>query len=88
MKYIIADPDEQSSIDLKKMLDGYETLDFQGSFTTLEATENSIYEEPPDLAFMRIGKTDLNAFKLAGRIRYSPTSITRALMIIQSVLTG
>lgn len=31
MKYIIADPDAQSGIDLKKILDGYEMLDFQGS---------------------------------------------------------
>jgi len=50
-------------------LDDYETLDFQGSFTTLKAAEKSIYKEPPDIAFIRIGKAELNVFKLVSVIR-------------------
>lgn len=69
MKYIIADPKKQNGIDLKEILDGYEMLDFQGSFTTLEAIENSISRGLPDLAFIRIGEAELNAFKLVGMFR-------------------
>ena len=69
MKYIIADPDNQSLIDLKKILDDYEILDFRGSFTTLEAAENSIRKEPPDIAFIGVGKAELNAFQLSCLIR-------------------
>jgi two-component SAPR family response regulator len=69
MKYIIADPDEQNGIDLKKILDSYEIFVFQGSFTTLEIAENSIHGEPPDIAFIMMGKVELNAFKLASEIR-------------------
>lgn len=69
MKYIIADPDGQSSIDLKKILDGYEILNFKGSFTTLQLAENSIRKEPPDIVFIRMGNVELNAFKLASVIR-------------------
>ena len=65
MKYIIADPDEQSSIELKKILEGYEMLDFQGSYTTFEIAENSIRKEPPDIAFIRVGNAELNAFQLS-----------------------
>lgn len=69
MKYIIVDTDEQSGIDLKKILDGYEALDFQGSFTSQETAEKSIHGESPDIAFLRIGKVELNAFKLTCEIR-------------------
>jgi two-component SAPR family response regulator len=69
MKYIIVDPDEQSGIDLKKILDEYEMLDFQGSFATLETAENRIRREPPDIAFIRVGKAELNAFQLSCVIR-------------------
>ncbi|HEY5585768.1 MAG TPA: response regulator [Ruminiclostridium sp.] len=69
MKYIIADPEEQTGIDLKKMLDGYEILAFGGRFTTLEAAENSIHGEPPGVAFIRIGSAKINGFKLASIIR-------------------
>lgn len=65
MKYIIADPDEKSSMDLKRLLDNYEVLDFQGSFTTMKAAEDSIYKDCADIAFIRIGKAELNAFKLS-----------------------
>jgi two-component system, LytTR family, response regulator len=64
MKYIISDPDEKSRIDLKKILDDYEILDFKGSFKTQEATINSIQKHPPDIAFIRMGKVELNAFEL------------------------
>lgn len=64
MKYIIADPDEKSSMDLKRLLDNYVVLDFQGSFTTMKAAEDSIYKDCADIAFIRMGKAELNAFKL------------------------
>lgn len=69
MKYIIADPDEQSINDLKKILVCYEILCFQGSFTTYAIAEHSIRREPLDIAFIRMGKAQLNAFRLAGVIR-------------------
>ena len=69
MKYIIADTDEKNCIELKKILDGYEMLDFQGSFSTIQASENHIRRAPPDMAFIRIGEAKLNAFKLATVIR-------------------
>lgn len=69
MKYIIADPKKQNGIDLKEILDGYEMLDFQGSFTTLEAIVTSIPPALPDLAFIRIGEAELNAFKLVSTFR-------------------
>lgn len=69
MKYIIADPDVQNSIELKKILDGYEILDFQGSYTTFSAAENYSIKHPPDIAFIWLGKAGLNAFRLAGEIK-------------------
>jgi two-component system response regulator AlgR len=69
MKYIIADPDKNSGSDLKRILDDNKILVFQGSFTTLKAAENSIRKEPPDIAFIRLGKAELNAFRLAGVIK-------------------
>lgn len=69
MKYIIADPYTQNGIELKKILDGYEILDFQGTYTTFHAVENYILKHPPDLAFIWLGKAELNAFKLASAIR-------------------
>lgn len=69
MKYIIADTYEKNCIDLKKILDGYAMLDFQGSFSTIQAAENHIRRAPLDIAFIRIGEAKLNAFKLATVIR-------------------
>ena len=69
MKYIIADSDEQTGIDLKEILDSFETLEFRGNFTDLEAVEKSIHREAPDIAFIRIGKVEQNAFKLVREIR-------------------
>ena len=69
MKYIIADPDRQNGIALKKLLDGCDRLDFQGSYTTFGATEKDSLEHPPDIAFIRLGKAELNAFRLAEAIR-------------------
>lgn len=69
MKYIITDPDKQSHIELKQILDGYKLLDFQGSFTSLDGTLNGICEDPPDIAFISVGKTKLNAFQLSCMIR-------------------
>ena len=64
MKYMIVEPDEQNSLELKKILDGYKILDFGGSFTTFEAAKNWIRERPPDIAFIRMGKAELNAYEL------------------------
>jgi len=69
MKYMIAQPDELSNIELKRILDGYETLDFGGSFTTFKAAKNDIHENPPDIAFIRMGKAKLNAYELSGALR-------------------
>jgi two-component SAPR family response regulator len=69
MKYMIADPNEQNSVDLKKIMDGYKMLNFGGSFTTFESAKNSIREEPPDIAFIRMGKAELNAYELICEIR-------------------
>lgn len=69
MKYIIADPDKDSSGDLKRILDENKILVFQGSFTTLKAAEAYIRGEPPDIAFIRLGNAELNAFCLTGEIK-------------------
>ncbi|WP_379139110.1 hypothetical protein [Paenibacillus sp. sgz500958] len=69
MKYIIADPDGQSNIELKNILDDIDILDFKGSFTTIGAAGKSIRGEPPEIAFIRIGKAELNAYQLVGEIR-------------------
>ena len=69
VKHIIVDPDEQSRSQLKNSLDSYGFLDFLGSFTTYESASNSIRGEPPDIAFIKLGKVELNAYGLAGVIR-------------------
>lgn len=69
MNYIIADPDMQNGIELKKILDEYKTLDFQGSYTTFCAAEHDCQEHPPDIAFILLGKAELNAFRFAGLIK-------------------
>jgi DNA-binding LytR/AlgR family response regulator len=75
MNYMIAGPDMQSGIELKEILDGCGALDFQGSFPTFQAAENHMFRHLPDLAFLWIGKAELNSFRLAGEIkRRSPKS--------------
>jgi two-component SAPR family response regulator len=69
MKCVIADPDMQNGMELRKILDDYELFEFQGSFTLHEAIEKSIRREPPDIAFIRMGKTELNVFRLVREIR-------------------
>lgn len=69
MKYIIADPDMQNGIELKKILDNYEMLEFQGSYATFIAAGNYSLKHPTDIAFIFLGKTGLNALRLAGVIR-------------------
>lgn len=69
MRYIITDPDEQTGIQLKKILDDFEMMAFQGSFRTMTEAENSIRVYRPDYAFIRMGAAELNAFKLSGIIR-------------------
>lgn len=69
MKYIIADPDRLNSLELKRRLDSYERLDFQGSYTTFGAAVKDSLEHPPDMAFIRLGKAELNGFRLAAAIR-------------------
>jgi|AGTN01.1.fsa_nt_gi Response regulator of the LytR/AlgR family len=69
MKYIIADPEIKNGIELKKILDCYEMLDFQGSYTFFSAAEKDSLEYPPDIAFIRMGNAELNAFRLADAIR-------------------
>ncbi|MBV7272874.1 hypothetical protein I6U48_08110 [Clostridium sp. PL3] len=69
MKYIIADPNMKNGIELKKILDSYEILEFQGIYTTFSAAENYSLEHPNDIAFIWLGKAELNAFRLATVIR-------------------
>lgn len=69
MKYIIVDPDKDSGGDLTKILDDSERMVFRGSFTTLRSAADHIYEEPPDAAFLRLEKAELNAFRLADEIK-------------------
>ncbi len=69
MKYIIVDPDMKNAIELKKILDSYEVLDFKGSYTKFSTAENCILEYPPDIVFIWLGKAELNAFRLANVVR-------------------
>lgn len=69
MKYIIANPNELDGINLKKLIDAYEMLDFMGRFNTLKEAEEIIREEPPDIAFIRVGKAELDAYKLINELR-------------------
>ena len=64
MKYIIADPDEKSGNDLKKILDCYKILDFKGDFKIFNTAGKNI-RELLDIAFIRIDKIELNAVKFA-----------------------
>ena len=38
-------------------------------FTSFEEAEKNIRGEPPDIAFIRIGKSEINAFKLTSEFR-------------------
>lgn len=69
VKYIVVDPDEQSQIELKNILDSFALLVFQGGFTTYEAAVNSVRGEPPDVAFIKVGKVEVNAYGLANAIK-------------------
>lgn len=70
MRYIIVDPDMQRCNKLKKILEGYEVLEFQGSYTTFIVAGNYILKHPPpDIAFIFLGKAELNAVRLAAMIR-------------------
>lgn len=69
MKYIIVDPDRQNGIKLGKILNSYEILNFQGIYTTFGSAKNGILEHPPDIAFIWLGRAELNAFRLATLIR-------------------
>lgn len=67
--YIIADPDVKNGIELKELLDGYNSLAFQGSCTTLGTAEGNMRGRPPDAAFIRFGKAELSAFRLADELK-------------------
>lgn len=69
MKYIIVDPNQKSAGDLRRLLEGFEVLDFKGSFTTLESAERFASKMVPDMAFIRMGDPSLNSYQLAGVIR-------------------
>lgn len=66
---MVAGPDEQSNSDLKKILDSYKILAFSGSFMTFGEAMKSICKEPIDIAFIRIGKAELNAYELICEVR-------------------
>ena len=69
MTYVIATTDKSSGDELIKILEDDTTMVNHGSFATLKAAEASIREKPPDMAFIWLGKTELNAFRLASKIR-------------------
>ncbi|MBC8015817.1 MAG: response regulator [Sporomusaceae bacterium] len=69
MKYIIVDPEDQSRTNLKYILDSYEMLAFQSSFTTYEAAVKSIRDKATDIAFIKMGEAELNAFRLTNELR-------------------
>ena len=72
MTYIIVDPEDESRIELKSILDRFELLAFHGSFTTYEAASNGTRYEPTDIAFIKMGEAQLNAFRLAYELREQP----------------
>lgn len=41
----------------------------QGSYTTFIVAEKDCLERPPDIAFIVLGRAELNAIRLAGEIR-------------------
>lgn len=69
MKYIIADPDIQNAIELKKILDEYEILEFMESFVTFFAAVNYSLKHQPDILFIFLGKAELNAIRLVDLVR-------------------
>jgi DNA-binding LytR/AlgR family response regulator len=69
MTYIIATTDKNSGDELIKILEDDTTMAFRGSFATFKAAEASIREKPPDMAFIWLGNTEINAFRLASEIK-------------------
>ena len=69
MTYIIATSDKSSGDELVKILDNDISMIFQGSFATFKAVEACIRERPPDMAFIWLGNTEINAFRLANEIK-------------------
>lgn len=69
MKYIIVDTNQNSTQDLRKLLDWFEILDFEGIFPTLESVERFAGKMVPDIAFIRMGDLSLNSYQIAAAIR-------------------
>jgi two-component SAPR family response regulator len=69
MNYIIVDPEDKSSSELKNILDSYKILGIHGKVKTFEAVTDSIQKEKPDLAFIRMKNIHLNVYKLISEIK-------------------
>lgn len=69
MTYIIATTDKESSDKLIKILKAHKTIAFQGCFAALKEAEANIREKPPDMAFIWLDVAEINAFRLASKIK-------------------
>ena len=69
MTYIIATADKSRGDELIKILQDDEAMAFTGSFAAHKAAEASIREKPPDMAFIWLGETEINAYRLANVIK-------------------
>lgn len=69
MKYIIADPDQETKEQLVSLLEKHKELDYRGNLSPPELVRNRINQYPPDLAFIRMGNPELNAFRVARFLR-------------------
>jgi len=69
MTYIIATTDRNGGDELINILKEDKTLVFQGCFTSFKAIDASVREKPPDMAFIWLGNTEINAFRLAREIK-------------------
>lgn len=69
MKYIIADPDQETKEQLVSLLEKHKELDYRGNLSPPEIVRNRINQNPPDLAFIRMGHPELNAFRVARFLR-------------------
>jgi len=69
MTYIIATTDRNGGDELINILKEDKTLVFQGCFTSFKAIDASVWEKPPDMAFIWLGESEINAFRLASEIK-------------------
>ncbi len=69
VKYIVADPDQETKDQLVSLLEKHKELDYRGNLSPPELVRNRINQNPPDLAFIRMGHPELNALRVARFLR-------------------